>query len=685
VKMKKKKKKKNVEDTLARAEKMFARGNFPLAQKEFEKAYKKLKRNDIAEKIAICRSKSEAIRAKELIKRARRAEKKGELNRALNCYKEAAPICGEEWIVARIGKLKECLIGRNAALEAGAAETVCDFQKAADLYARACEIGESGELLLKRAHCLVKAENYPEAVAVFKNLSITDPGSRYDYGLALSKTGRYSECLKIWEGLDAENEMVAEQKRTVCLGLAADLYDRFAEKRDYAAIYSDAQYLLHLPWLDFEPRQIRSLENLVEYCRYAWIEELWDKEEFTKVAELLKTVSHPMRSDLLPLTAKTWFKLAADDSRHLSAMLPFWLTAVYSCSIAPRENGADKVRQKLVDAAEDLIQKAADTRYGKQAAVYIELEKKSIRSIIDLMGEQEKSNQLLCTPLYAAHAGKSDQILSRVRKDKGFFKDNEHYLETGAYYSAAGKSLYLLKNNQFEEAVNLITDLQQKIETDEFVDYGAKRVHFEFGMHCLGNGGGRFIHYFKSTPELFAMAPDLERRFTDKALAVEECERLKTYEEALSYIYEKRASDAVRRALSLVMTKRAIAMFSRDQMSIRALKAATEKALTICPENEMARGTLRHTLIDLETRAVAKSLNRQKTGRASRIARGSKYPEVRDRYFEFVEIIYEDLMKSDFEQNEKWLILTDVYDWAATVDPRRPVIKKMQLFLNADK
>ena len=60
-----KKKKENIEEVLARAEKLFVRGNFPLAKKEFEKAQKKLKREDIAEKIGICRKEAETLKGKD--------------------------------------------------------------------------------------------------------------------------------------------------------------------------------------------------------------------------------------------------------------------------------------------------------------------------------------------------------------------------------------------------------------------------------------------------------------------------------------------------------------------------------------------------------------------------------------------------------------------------------------------
>jgi hypothetical protein len=130
------------------------------------------------------------------------------------------------------------------------------------------------------------------------------------------------------------------------------------------------------------------------------------------------------------------------------------------------------------------------------------------------------------------------------------------------------------------------------------------------------------------------------------------------------------------------MTRRAVAAFNNDRMNLKALKAITDRALEICPENEMARATLRSTLIDLETQAVLESFKRKKSGRAGRIARESEYPEVRNRYFDFVETIFQDLIKSDIENNQKQLYLTDVYEWAATVDPGRPVVKRMELFLS---
>jgi len=266
-----KNRKKTVTEILDRAEKLFQRGNFSLAQKEFEKAKKKLKRKDIADKIEICRKETGMLRAKERLKQARKAEKKGDLNKALSCFEQAAKNIDEEWIIKKIDKLKTKLGSRNALSAARKAEAAADFEKAAACYTRADQAGETGNLFLKRAKCLVKAEKDAEAVAAFKVLSLTDSGDQYDYGLALAKTGRFRACLDVWNEIDTTDDMFVEQRRTVCRCLAADLYDRFEAKGNPVALYRDAHYLLNVVDHGLKENQIRSLRDLLEYCKYAYI------------------------------------------------------------------------------------------------------------------------------------------------------------------------------------------------------------------------------------------------------------------------------------------------------------------------------------------------------------------------------------------------------------------------------
>ena len=109
-----------------------------------KKAQKKLKREDIDEKIEICRREAEALKGKDLIKRGRKAEIKGNFSEALKCFEAASSICCEDWIIKRIDVLRDRSTAQNTLSAAKAAEAAGDFQKAADLYAGAGNTEETG-------------------------------------------------------------------------------------------------------------------------------------------------------------------------------------------------------------------------------------------------------------------------------------------------------------------------------------------------------------------------------------------------------------------------------------------------------------------------------------------------------------------------------------------------------------
>jgi hypothetical protein len=209
-------------------------------------------------------------------------------------------------------------------------------------------------------------------------------------------------------------------------------------------------------------------------------------------------------------------------------------------------------------------------------------------------------------------------------------------------------------------------------------------VHFEFGMYCLEKGEGRLNGFFKTAQALFDLAPVYEQKFTEKALGIDEWDNLQIWEDALSYFNEKRPTEAVRQALSLVMCRRALTMCNQGKLSMKAMKMISKKALGLYPENEMARGTLRDITINFEVKEIYNAFNRHKLGRASRIALKSEHPQVRDKYFEFVADIFDDIMASELSHNDKLIMLKDIYEWAATVDADHPVLGDMYMNLNME-
>ncbi|MCP4627825.1 MAG: hypothetical protein GY850_30545 [bacterium] len=217
------------------------------------------------------------------------------------------------------------------------------------------------------------------------------------------------------------------------------------------------------------------------------------------------------------------------------------------------------------------------------------------------------------------------------------------------------------------------------------MNYAEKRVHFEFGLYCMENGDDRLNGYFKAAPALFDLAPGYEQKITEKALGIDNWDSLQIWEDALAYINEKRPSEAAQQELSLVMSRRAIAMGNQGKLSMKAVNIISGKALRLYPENEMARLTLRDTAITFEVNEICDAFNRHKLGKASRLARESEYQQVRDQYFEFVADIFEEIMESELDHNKKLITLNDVYEWATTVDAGQPVLGEIYSHLNMEK
>ncbi|MDL1968185.1 MAG: hypothetical protein LWW97_06460 [Deltaproteobacteria bacterium] len=335
-----KQKNKSFESILVRAEKLFGRGNYLLAKKEFEKAWKIEKQNNITEKIQTCKKEIEKLKVKDLIKRARKYTKKKQLRNALECFEEAYKISKEDSICERIEALNRILRDSDIEKAARNAEAAGQYLKAAELYEKAFASLKQDARVLKKALCLVKAERYKEAVSVFKDLNPSDSCSLYNYGFALSRVGQYYKCLKVWDDINAKDNDFLEQKEIVRSILVDDIYDRFDNTGDFARLYKEGKYLL-----DSTGRQdLTDLAELVEYCKYAWIKELWTDEQYETIWELLFDFPATVEPALIALYAKTCFKLAKRFSTHLSDLSMFCLTAVYNQELSGKFSSEAKKR-----------------------------------------------------------------------------------------------------------------------------------------------------------------------------------------------------------------------------------------------------------------------------------------------------------------------------------------------------
>ncbi|MDM8542191.1 hypothetical protein QUF90_13985 [Desulfococcaceae bacterium HSG9] len=731
---------------LARAEKFIKRGNYALAQKEFTKAYKINKDTAIIAEIEYCRQEAAIIKAKDLVKRGRKYLKKSNKRGACRCFEEAYAITGEQWLAERIDQLSEAVAGIDVESDARQAEVNGDYLKAAKLYDRSCDFNAGSvrfnHLKKRQAFCLVKAGQYEQAIECYdyileklNSLAFeSSPESAYNYGFALASQGRYFRCLKIWDRIESDEKTFLKQKEIVARLLETNIYQLLYEQeqakatgktknllnypRDLAAAYEASCHLQS--HFDF----FKNIDRLKTYCQWRLIEFFWTEEQYEEVAKIIFYPSannksatplslilkkEGMKTEILANLARISYKCAEATGRHLDELALYWFTALYHPSAWKSFSDTDfkndesekkaEVRQQLITMAdaiwnytgrnhtEDSLQS-----YG-EAKSFWNIEKQLITDIDSLVGGRKEIAHLVCTPRFAIHLGVSDQVLELIRGAKTsadadsrktpYFKNREHYLKTGSYYSAVGKSLYYLKVRAYKKALDSLPETSQ----NEFENYGILKVKYTYGLYCLETGAEPPGRYFASGPALFAIVPDYAAELVKKAEEVADLDALARYEEALNGIYTQTLKEKsepliqIQKVLSLVMSRRAVKLFNKRMMNNKTLSITLKKALKLNPQNEFARGILEETKAELEILEMEKALNRFKMHKACKIAVDSEYPNVAEAFFEYMAFGIKDIHESSHDTSHKLLILNETYDWCVWVDDTHPILDEIEALI----
>jgi len=671
------KKKNKIDTALKRAEKLFKTGNFLLAEKNFEKVQKKLNNNTIAQKLEICRKETRIIKGKDLVKQGQKAVEKDNLPEAIVCFQRAEKLLNDPWLSDNVNELQHKLIEHKIDAEAREAEASCDYTKASDLYARAWERTSSQDFLLKSALCLVKAGSYLQAAALFDKSDLPDDNALYYCGFALAKIGKHHEAFKLWEKLDTPDKRFIEQKRLVLSLACSEFYSTFKKEPDINEVHHKANDLLAMAnTLDYT-EMIVMLEEICTYCKLVLIETLWEQEAFADIADFLLQMAHFNDPAILALNAKTYFHLSRELSNFLEPMMAYWLTALYSNEISAgfsdNPDKREKIQQRLIHFSEEQINRHQNSRSARYATHYLTIEKKLLNDLSAVSRKHNQGFNQTCTPHYASLFGFSDTILDLIKQSKNDFKDPEHYLETGGYYSRAGEGLYALKTGNVKKALALVETIESSSPKDEFTDYVVRLVKFEFGQAALENNEKEYLQYFVLTPKLFESAPTIEKRFSDKILQYGD-KQLLSHEKLLIFLHKERPSDPISEACSFAMTQSAIIKYNQKKINNKQLKTAIEKSIRIYPDNDFALHTLERTAIDLETEIIFKAMNTHKLMKAARLARQSAYPEVCDRYFEFGEQMLEQISTSGLDLINQKIHLSDLLKACMSLDPYHPVI-----------
>jgi len=674
---KKKGAKRDPEAILARGEKFFKKGNYLLAKREFENAVKMLGRENLHEKIEVCRREIRKSKAKDHVKRAKKLARDGNSRSALACFEEAYDVLKEDWILKKIERLKDLALSLDTTREARDAEASGQYLKAARLYEQVFINDKKEDLILKQADCFIMAEEYEMAILALERISLKGPRQWYDYGFSLARTGKYCQCLKAWGEISSQDERFIEQKALICDLLVSDLYNRFEKGKDLDKVYNEGKYLMDAGY------EIADLPELMKQCALFWIEALWKEEQYETIIGLLADYSmSTMDAALLQLRAKVSFKFAEQSGGHVEDLAMFWLSAVFSGDLGGVSREAkdnEPVRNLLVQRGEDLIKRCAKSNGYAAEKILAEwtLEKTVVDNLCALARERGKFGLMVCTPSLAEALGKSDEIARFIRKNRGFFKNREQYFVTGCCYSPAWESFSFLSGGEYEKAVEA---LPVHMDGGAFVDYGIGRVVFAYGLFCMENGERPPDRYAQSVANLMDAAPEYENQLIEKALDVVDIDPLRAYEEALHELHTRRPSKSLKDALSLVMSRRALEMSNAGLINNKVLTITLKKALTINPENEHARGLLDDACINQELIELEKALDRFKMNRACKIARETENDEVRKAFFLFLGNTLEEL-KKEMAFSDSKLILKDIYKWCARVDGDHDILYDIEEML----
>lgn len=673
-KKKKKGAKKDPEAILARAERLFQKGNYLLAEREFEKAGEMLGLENLYEKIEVCRREIKKCNAKDLAKRAKKIARDGNPRSALACFEEAYDVLKEDWILKKIERLKDLALSLDTTREARDAEASGQYLKAASLYEQIFINDKKEDLILKQADCFIKAEEYEKAAPTLERISMKGPREWYDYGFSLARTGKYCQCLKAWEKISSQDERFVEQKALICDLLVSDLYDRFEKGKDLDKVHNEGKYLIDSGY------ERAGLLDLMKQCALSWIETLWKEERYETILGLLAVYSmSTMDAALLQLRAKVSFKLTEQTRGHVEDLAMFWLSAVFSGDLGGVSREAkdnEAVRNLLVQRGEDLIKRCAKSNGDAAEKILAEwtLEKTAVENLYALARERDKSGLMICTPSLAEALKKSNEIARFIRKNRGFFKNKEQYFVTGCCYSSAWESFSFLSGGEYEKAVET---LPAHVDGDAFVDYGIGRVLFAYGLFCMENGERPPDRYAQSVANLMEAVPEYENQLVEKALDVAEMDPLRAYEEALHDLHARRPSKSLDDTLSLVMSRRALEMSFEGLINNKVLTMTLNKALAINPENEHARGLLEDAGTNQEIIELERALDRFKMNRACKIARETENDEVRKAFFLFFGNTLEEL-KKEMAFSDSKRILKDIHKWCASVDNDHDILYDIQ-------
>ena len=650
-----------------KAERFFARSNFPLAKKEFEKALQLQPSAELQEKIQLCSQEIDLQKRKDTIKRGRRLESRGQYRNALKCFEQAVALREEDWLVEKIGKLQEKLLPTEIPSQPEPTAALSDSEVAPDEDANPLSLSAIPEQTAEQAASLVRAGSDQQAIDLWFQHPPTRDAARYYFGYALARIGQFVKALEQWNAIEDVKDSQLWQHYETLLPLVCRELDTGGDAQGYAIAYQSVQKLV----------QGGGSPPLADYVQYKYIEALWNEARYAELVTLLPASPDPITLPLLGLYARVYYKLAEQDPQYLELAITCWLTAIYndrllqSLSIYEIENeGLDlhAVRDTLLRDLETLIH-----HYDSQAMLpastrmYWQLEKRLIHELAMLPLEPSAFDIFPCTPAFADKFGLSEAIstwLSAQNTTPG--ETDETRFEVGAYYSQAGRSLMLIEQGEAEQALALLP----KNPSDGISAYCRQRVLFRYGLNTARQGLKQTKKYFLEALPLFKQYPRYSDELAELALTDLEPKVYAGLADAMEALSKHLATPKFLEATAYAMSMQAIHLRTLGVSTAKAGKLL-DRALAICPESQLAKTTWQEMHRATHFDQINKAFKRQNLPRAVNVIHQSGDPELVDYFFETIESYHEQVQ--EWDRPSRLGALREFYTSCAQVDPHHPL------------
>lgn len=665
------------DQALQKGNRFFARKNFSLAKKEFETALAIESREELLDKIRICAEQIAIQESKEAIKRGRKLEKKGKYREALQHYEKAAAQETEAGLEQKIAELREKQTFSEVVSTLTGVEAGNDLEARLAAYDKALAIKPNAALVEKKAECLVRLGRFTEAIELYLTQPPANDPARYYFGYACVKSGHYLRALEQWTTLERKDRELLGQVE-VLLPFAARQLD--TGKQGYGSAY---RLLRGLP----EEAKSMALQNYERFFKFRYIDELWSREEYEEILDILSPLPENLSLPWLDLYAKLYFKLAQRDIRYLEPAISFWLTAIYNDRLLDslalkRQMGKDfaiqPIREKLVWYLEELLAKyAREGSLTDRLSAFWEMEARIIREISGLPVSECPLETFPCTPSLAAKFSLSTQVFEFLEAyRKAARGETEASFEASAYFSTAGQSLILLELGEEERALALVpTDAR-----GELAAYCRRRVLLGYGMAKLRRGEQHLKRYFSEALPLIRRYPHYLEEIIELAYTEEKDRSYAGLAEVMELLSEHIETPKLHEATAHAMGIKAMELLD-NHVRLETVEKLLQKALTLFPGAQLAQTTLAEVRSIKGLKELDLAFKRQNLAKAVNIVIRSRDPRHIEYFFDTMEAWFETV--KDWDEKLRLSELREFYQGCCRVDEEHPLTLEIGAELRA--